>query len=97
MASKAKRTPIKGLGANAWFDAPVAPPTAEGPAAPSAETPVRQEASTPVRQQVIKATFYLSTEHVTQLEEYRLKLMKRGERVDKSELVRRAIDMLVSQ
>ena len=48
-------------------------------------------------QELVKATFYLTPAHVIALEELRLKLRKQGEKVDKSELVRRAIDLLVQQ
>jgi len=45
---------------------------------------------------LVKATFYLAQKHIIALEELRLKLMKqRGRRVDKSELVREAIELLV--
>lgn len=45
----------------------------------------------------IKATYYITPEHALKLDEYRLKLARQGEKVDKSELIRRAIDLLVSQ
>lgn len=45
--------------------------------------------------ELVKATFYLAQKHILALEELRLKLMKRkGQRVDKSELVREAIELL---
>lgn len=49
------------------------------------------------RPTLIKATFYITPEHDTKLEEYKLKLRRQGEKVDKSELVRRAIDLLVKE
>ena len=46
----------------------------------------------------VKATFYLDPEHVIALEELRLRLLKEtGKKIDKSELVRRAIELLVNQ
>jgi hypothetical protein len=46
----------------------------------------------------VKATFYLNREQVVALEELRLKHFKEtGDKVDKSELVRKAIDLLASQ
>jgi hypothetical protein len=45
----------------------------------------------------VKATFYITPDHALQLEEYRLKLARQGEKVDKSELIRRAIELLVRQ
>lgn len=47
--------------------------------------------------QYVKATYYITPEHALKLEEHRLKLARKGEKVDKSELIRRAIDLLVSQ
>lgn len=48
-------------------------------------------------QELVKATFYLTPAHVIALEELKLKLRKQGEKADKSELVRRAIDLLIEQ
>lgn len=46
----------------------------------------------------VKATFYLNPEQVVALEELRLEHFKEtGEKIDKSELVRRAIDLLARQ
>jgi hypothetical protein len=110
MASKVKRTPIRGLGADAFFASPtpleVIPPEVAEEMVVTEEPnqldskPVNLQQSSPqdsktVKLPLIKSTFYLSHEHIMQLEEFRLKLKKRGERVDKSELVRRAIDLLV--
>ena len=74
-----------------------------GPEKPS--KPPKRRTGKPARQQPpepeaarVKATFYLTLEHVVALEEFRLKELKEtGEKVDKSELVRRAIDLLVKQ
>lgn len=45
-----------------------------------------------------KATFYLRPEQILKLEEIRLEAMREGKaRLDKSALVREAIDLLVSQ
>lgn len=51
----------------------------------------------PAPQELVKATFYLTPENIIALEELKLKLRKQGAKVDKSELVRRAIDLLTSQ
>lgn len=46
----------------------------------------------------VKATFYLNPEQVLTLEELRWKHFKEtGDKIDKSELVRKAIDLLASQ
>jgi hypothetical protein len=46
----------------------------------------------------VKATFYLNSDQVAALEELRLKHFKEtGDKIDQSELVRKAIDLLASQ
>jgi hypothetical protein len=46
----------------------------------------------------VKATFYLNPDQIAALEELRLKHFKdTGEKIDQSELVRKAIDLLASQ
>ncbi len=79
-----KRTSMRGMGTDAFFAAPT-----------------RQRASTPVPQQdgipssqLVKATFYLTPELVLKLEQIRYERLQRGERIDKSALVREAIDQL---
>jgi hypothetical protein len=89
-----KRTSIKGLGADAFFTPDTTPPEA----GQQDRRPADQPTSKTSKQQLIKATFYLTPDHVTALEEIQLKIRKEsGARVDKSELIRRAIDLLVSQ
>lgn len=65
--------------------------------------PANQQASMPVTQpdsvrapQLVKATFYLTDDHIMQLEQIRLERKRRGEKVDKSALVREAIEQLAS-
>ena len=84
-----KRTSMKGMGADAFFQSP---PT------------VQADASKPIRQQtsegdspLVKATFYLTPEHIMTLEQVRLKRKQRGEKVDKSALVREAINHLTGE
>jgi hypothetical protein len=48
-------------------------------------------------QELVKATFYITPDQVIALEELKLKLRKQGEKADKSELIRRAIDLLIEQ
>lgn len=45
-------------------------------------------------QELVKATFYLRSEDVVLLEEIRLERLKRGQRIDKSALVREALNLL---
>ena len=61
-----------------------------------ASKPAQQHDSTPVSQ-LVKATFYLSPDHVMRLEQVRLVRLQKGEKVDKSTLVREAIDLLANE
>jgi hypothetical protein len=91
---------MKGMGTDAFFASP-ARQSASTPASQDAgkelclqaDMPVSQQDSTPP-EQYEKATFYLSRRHVMRLEQLRLERMQRGEKVDKSALVREAIDKL---
>ena len=56
---------------------------------------VSQSTSKPA-QQLVKATFYLTPENIMQLEQLRLARMQKGEKVDKSALVREAIEKITS-
>jgi len=74
------------------------------PVSQSTSTPVDQLASIPVSQQtsarapqLVKATFYLTDDHIMQLEQLRLERKRRGEKIDKSALVREAIEQLTAQ
>jgi hypothetical protein len=103
-----KRTSMKGMGADAFFGTPVNQ-EADKPASQQARTPVSQQESIPSSQQaskpgyqytgstdeeLIKATFYLTQEHIMKLERIRLKRKQNGIKVDKSALVREAIGLL---
>lgn len=46
-------------------------------------------------QELVKATFYITQAQVIALEELRLQRRKQGEKTDKSELIRQAIDLLI--
>lgn len=48
-------------------------------------------------EELVKATFYITQAQVIALEELKLKLRKQGKKADKSELIRRAIDLLIEQ
>jgi len=75
------------------------PPENQQPSLPVSQRtsePVNQLASKPVSQ-LTKATFYLSPEHIMRLEHLRLERIQKGEKVDKSALVREAIELLTSK
>jgi hypothetical protein len=58
-----------------------------------ASKPANQQAGKP-EDELIKATFYLTQDHIMQLERIRLERKLKGIKVDKSALVREAIDLL---
>jgi hypothetical protein len=87
-----KRVSMRGMGADAFFDPPATQRTGLPVRQPTGE-PVEQQGSKPASQ-LVKATFYLTQEHVLRLERLRLERLARGERIDKSALVREAIDRL---
>jgi hypothetical protein len=111
-----KRTSMKGMGADAFFETQANQST-DKPVSQQAGTTVNQQDSTPANQQtskpgyqytskpghqfagstdeeLIKATFYLTQEHIMKLERIRLKRKQNGIKVDKSALVREAIELL---
>lgn len=55
---------------------------------------VSQHTSTPAKQDLMKATYYIRPDQDMKLEQIRLARRVRGEKVDKSELIREAIDRL---
>jgi hypothetical protein len=78
-----KRTTMRGMGQDAFFSG--------------------QQASDPASQQavkaasdLVKATFYLTPDLVMKLEEVRMKRLRDGVKMDKSALVREAIEQLAS-
>ncbi len=97
----AKRESMRGRGAAALFSPQ---PTADGAADHDASEPVRHHASTPALHPVtesttelVKATFYLTPDLVLKLEQVRLSRKRRGEKIDKSALVREAIGLLAEE
>ena len=63
---------------------------------------VSQEARTPVQQdtsklQLMKATYYITPAQDLRLERMRMARREQGERVDKSALIREAIDLLTGR
>jgi hypothetical protein len=72
--------------------------TPGGPRKPAKGAPRKKAPPPEPELNRVKATFYLNPEQVVALEELRLKHFKEtGDKVDKSELVRKAIDLLASQ
>ena len=82
-----KRKSMRGMGADAFFSAA---------AEQSATLTSGLEDGLPPGQ-LVKATFYLTPEHILQLERIRLARMEKGQKADKSALVREAIDLLQAQ
>jgi len=80
---------MKGMGADAFFQ-PASTPRTE------ASKPVSQQASD-ANGPLVKATFYLTPDDIMTLEQVRLKRKQRGEKVDKSALVREAINHLTGE
>ena len=66
------------------------------PASQQDSKPVSQDTGKPVTQ-LVKATFYLSPEQIVKLEQLRLARLQQGEKIDKSALVREAIELLTSK
>jgi hypothetical protein len=87
-----KRTPVK-IGDDAFFSTPSVQEHSSQPAT----LPASQQAGKTVRPQLTKATFYITDDQDTALEELRLQRRKAGEKIDKSGLIREAIDLLVKQ
>ncbi len=66
------------------------------PASPQASIPAAPPTSKPANQ-LVKATFYLTPENIMQLEHLRIERLQKGEKVDKSALVREAIEKFTSK
>jgi len=78
------------MGADAFFQ-----PSAASIQSDASKTVSQQGSEAGVR--LVKATFYLTPEHIMTLEQVRLKRKQRGEKVDKSALVREAINYLTGE
>ena len=75
-------------------------PASQEAIAPSSQfpdKPANQQASTPGKQDFIKATYYIRPEQDLHLEQIRLQRRLKGEKIDKSALVRKAIDKLIEE
>src|SRR5215210_8492640 len=105
----AKRASMKGMGADAFFAPPPESPQTGEPVSQQDAMPTYQDDGKAISQQggkaalqhgsepaaqYEKATFYLGRRHIMRLEQLRLERMQRGEKVDKSALVREAIENL---
>ena len=90
----AKRQSMRGMGTDAFFNTPPSATQAE-PAGPDAVLPASQHVSKPaLSDELVKATFYLTPGQIMKLEQLRLTRRQQGQKVDKSALVREAIDAL---
>ncbi len=81
-----KRTSMRGMGTDAFFAVPGRQQTGIS---------ANQQDGKPANQ-FVKATFYLTPELVLKLEQIRYERLQQGERIDKSALVREAIEQLTS-
>ncbi len=90
----AKRQSMRGMGTDAFFNTPTAA-TPPDPSGTHAILPANQHAgkSAPA-DELVKATFYLTSGQIMKLERLRLTRRQQGHKVDKSALVREAIDAL---
>jgi hypothetical protein len=89
----AKRAPITNrLGTDAFFSEPVSQDTSKST---QQETGIlASQLAGPAKPELVKATFYLTPDLILKLEELRMERLRRGEKVDKSALVREALDRL---
>lgn len=90
----AKRQSMRGMGTDAFFNtSPLA--TQDEPANLDEVLPASQQGSKPAStDELVKATFYLTPGQVMKLEQLRLTRRQQGQKIDKSALVREAIDAL---
>ena len=88
---------MRGMGTDAFFDPPANQPSAETAKTAQLDTSesVKQYAGKTANE-LVKATFYLTPDLVMKLEQVRLERLQRGQKIDKSALVREAIDRLAS-
>lgn len=89
-------------------DSVLAEHSAVSPASRLTSKPVKQDAGKPVKRrtseavvqearpvpELVKATFYITSDLAMKLEEIRLARMRKGQRIDKSALVREALEQL---
>src|SRR5207249_1634088 len=77
-----KRTSMKGMGADAFFETPVSQHTS---------IPAKQ-LDNKVKEELVKATFYLTQDHIMKLERIRLARKQKGKRIDKSSAFNSSLD-----
>ncbi len=83
---------MKGMGADTFFETPVNQQDSKQ-ADQHTDKPVSGLTGN-TNKELIKATFYLTQQHIMKLERIRLERKQAGRKVDKSALVREAIDLL---
>lgn len=89
----AKRTPITNrLGTDAFFSETASQDTSKSTKQDTDVLASQLAGST--KPELVKATFYLTPDLILKLEELRMERLRRGEKVDKSALVREALDRL---
>ncbi len=95
-----KRISMKGMGADTFFETPANQDTGKSVNQQDSKQ-ADQHTDKPVsgltgstNGELIKATFYLTQTHIMKLERIRLGRKQTGRKVDKSALVREAIDLL---
>ncbi len=86
-----KRISMKGMGADTFFETPVNQQDSKQ-ADQHRDKPVSGFTGS-TNMELIKATFYLTQQHIMKLERIRLERKQAGRKVDKSALVREAIDL----
>ncbi len=86
-----KRISMKGMGADTFFDTPVSQQDSKQ-VDHHTDKPV-SELTGCTNKELTKATFYLTQQHIMKLERIRLERKQVGRKVDKSALVREAIDL----
>jgi hypothetical protein len=93
-----KRASLKGRGVDVFFEGMEATAAENQGSDPSQQNSkaVSQHSST-VAEQLVKVTFYLTPDHSLKLDQIRLARKSRGEKVDRSGLVREAIELLASK
>ena len=96
---------MKGMGADAFFEAPAEQPNSQTAEQSDVQTVEQKDSKTAkpsnsqtARQQRIKATFYLQPEDIIAIDEMQTKRFREnGKKPEKSELVSEAIQLLSRQ
>lgn len=110
---KPKRPTLRGMDAFLTDEETTTTPVEQEASVPVGQpnvSPVHQEAAIPVQQDtdktgsqdtsktvLMKGTYYITPEHDMKLERIRLERRQKGVKVDKSALIREAIDLLIEE